>query len=240
MKNNHKPGILYLIPSSLGTREIQSIWPEANVRIVHTLDHFIVENFRTARRFLKSTGYLRSFDEVHFGLLNKYTAGHELSELLQPLAEGISAGLLSEAGCPGIADPGQELVARAHDAHIPVKPLVGPSSILLALMASGMNGQSFCFHGYLPIKTPERKRKLRELEKESSLTGKTQIFMETPFRNNALLNEILQCCKSSTRLSVAVDLTMESEYIRTRDIGQWKDSGMPDLNKRPAIFLLSG
>ncbi len=237
--NENSKGILYLIPSSLGADEVGKIWPESNVAIVHALNHFIVENIRSARRFLQRTGYQKPFEEVVFGVLNKHTTNDEIATLMQPLFDGISVGILSEAGCPGVADPGQEIVSRAHQLSISVKPLVGPNSIVMALMASGMNGQSFCFHGYLPIKAPVRIKRIKDLVKKSEKTGATQIFMETPFRNNALLKDILMHCNATILLGIAADLTMETEYVVTRPIGTWRETGIPDLHKRPAIFLLS-
>ena len=232
-------GTLYLIPSSLGENDLTSVWPEGNRHVINNLDTFIVENLRTARRFLRKATYDRDFDEVRFFLINKHTRDEEMQSFLNPCLEGVSIGLLSEAGTPCIADPGQTIVADAHQKGIPVKPLTGPNSIMLALMASGMNGQQFSFHGYLPIGKSERSKKIKSLEKASQGSGITQIFMETPFRNNALFQDLIKNCQNSTRLCIAADLTMETEFIHTMSIQAWKGNKTPDLHKRPAIFLLS-
>jgi len=231
-------GTLYLIPSSLGERDLSSVWPEGNRLVTLTLDAFIVENLRTARRFLRRAGYDKDFDTVNFFLLNKHTAPGELQSFLAPCKEGRSIGLLSEAGVPCIADPGQAIVAEAHQRNIPVKPLTGPSSIMLALMASGMNGQAFCFHGYLPIQQTGRSRKIKSLDKTAQQSGATQIFMETPYRNNALLKDLLAHAQPHTRLCIAADLCMSTEFVQTKSISEWQTHGYPDLHKRPAIFLL--
>lgn len=230
-------GHLYLIPASLGGDQITSIWPSGHVSLVNLLDEFIVENIRTARRFLRSAGYARSFDEVKFHLLNKHTKPEEIGHYLSSAFEGKSIGLLSEAGCPGVADPGQAIVAIAHEMNIRVIPLVGPSSILLALMASGFNGQQFAFNGYLPISKPERTNKLKQLENKAWQEDQTQIFMETPFRNNQLLDHLVSTLRKDTLLCVACDITMPTEFIKTQTIAAWKKE-MPDLHKRTSIFLL--
>lgn len=231
-------GTLYLIPSSLGEERLSTVWPEGNTEILNQLRIFIVENIRTARRFLKRAGYTHPIDETTFFVLDKHTSVTEHSRFLKPAVEGKAIGLLSEAGCPCIADPGQVIVHQAHDLGIQVKPLTGPSSIMLALMASGMNGQQFQFHGYLPIQKGARDKRIKELEAESQRSGTTQIFMETPFRNNSLADSILRQCKAGTRLCVAADLTMPSEYIHTKSIGNWRKEKMANLHKRPAIFLI--
>ncbi len=236
MKN--RTGTIYLIPSSLGEERLESVWPEGNRDIINKLRIFIVENLRTARRFLKQAGYKQLIDDTTFYVLNKHTSAEEYSRFLQPALTGNSIGLLSEAGCPCIADPGQVIVHRAHELGIQVKPLTGPSSIMLALMGSGMNGQHFQFHGYLPIHKESRDKKIKELEAESQRTGTTQIFMEAPYRNNSLTESILRLCKARTRLCVAAELTMPDEYIHTKTIGSWRKAKMTDLHKRPAIFLI--
>ena len=230
-------GIIYLIPTSLGGDEITNIWPSGHLRIVNQLDEFIVENIRTARRFLRSAGYMRPFEEVHFHLLNKHSRMEEIGGYLSAALDGKSIGLLSEAGVPCIADPGQTIVAMAHRNNIRVIPLVGPSSILLALMASGFNGQNFSFHGYLPIAKPERAIKLKQLEQKAWQEGQTQIFMETPFRNNQLMDHMVAVLRKDTLLCVACDLTLPQEFIKTQTIEAWKKE-MPDLHKRASIFLL--
>ncbi len=231
-------GVLYLIPTLLGEAPIDESWPEGHRKTVNNLKFFIVENLRSARRFLKLAGYQHPFDTVTFHLLNKHTDGDELTTFLNPARSGISIGLLSEAGCPCIADPGQLIVSQAHQMGIRVKPLVGPSSIMLALMASGMNGQAFQFHGYLPIQKQQRVRQVKELEKLAKQTGATQIFMETPFRNMQMLEDVLKSCRPDTLLCIAADLTTPDEYIRTQSIGDWTQQALPRLHKRPAIFLL--
>ncbi len=238
MPTDAQKGCLYLIPSTLGEANLDSIWPSFNRHIINTINVFIVENIRTARRFLRQADYSASFDDVVFHLLNKHNDEEKHIEFLDAAMEGKAVGLLSEAGCPGVADPGQIIVSAAHQQGIPVKPLVGASSILLALMASGMNGQSFCFHGYLPIQKGARIQKIKALESNSNRTGATQIFMETPFRNNQLFMELLRNCKPGTRLCVATELTTPGEYIHSCTINEWQRRITPDLNKRPTIFLM--
>ncbi|MFO7978125.1 MAG: SAM-dependent methyltransferase [Bacteroidales bacterium] len=230
-------GVLYLIPSSLGGDDVDDIIPRRNKALLNQLDEFIVENLRTARRFMRSAGFTNSFDQVNFHLLNKHTSATELGGFLEQALKGKNIGLLSEAGCPCIADPGQGVVRQAHLLGIRVVPLVGPSSILLALMASGFNGQSFTFHGYLPIQPPDRAKAIRELEKQASLKNQTQIFMETPFRNDQMMEAIVGNCRPETLLCVACDLTKKEEFIKTLPVGAWKKQ-MPVLHKRTSIFLL--
>lgn len=231
------PGKLFLIPSSLGGENMDAIWPAGHVALVNELDEFIVENLRTARRFLRSAGYTRSFDDVKFHLLNKHTKDEEISGFLANAMQGKDIGLLSEAGSPCVADPGQVIVAMAHRKKIRVVPLVGPSSILLALMASGFNGQQFVFHGYLPIDKAERSRKLKQIEIIAWHEEQTQIFMETPFRNNQLMQDLTGILRTDTLLCVACDLTTPTEFIKSQSIAAWKKE-MPDLHKRTSIFLL--
>ncbi len=239
MNKTEPAGTLYLIPSSLGEQRLRSVWPDDHFRLINTLNIFIVENIRTARRFLKRAGYQRPFDEVIFHVINKDGPESDDLAFLDAGFDGGSVGLLSEAGCPCIADPGQLVVSRAHEMNIRVKPLVGPSSILLALMASGLNGQQFCFHGYLPIQKGPRSKKIKEIEKKSQNSGATQIFMETPFRNNTMASDVLRQCLPDTRFCIAADLCKNTEYICTMPIIQWREKGLPELHKRPAIFLLS-
>ncbi len=233
-------GVLYLIPSSLGEDSLDSVWPAAHTSLINNLDIFIVENLRTARRFLRRAGLKKDFDQLRLHLVDKHHPEQDLLPVLDELANGQSIGLLSEAGCPGVADPGQELVAYAHRRRYRVKPLVGPSSILLALMASGLNGQHFSFHGYLPIDQAVREKKIKRLEADSQRSAITQIFMEAPYRNNALAKSVLSCCQDNTLFSIAMNISKLNEYISTKTIGQWKREGLPDLHKRPAIFLLMG
>ncbi len=237
--NQPKKGTLYLIPSSLGEDDLSTVWPSGNLNMVDYLDTFIVENLRTARRFLRKAGYNKDFDEVTFFLLDKHTGQDEWHTFVEPCLQGVSVGLLSEAGCPGIADPGQNIVARAHALDIKVKPLTGASSIILAIMASGMNGQQFCFHGYLPVARDERIKKFKALEQESYRNGATQVFIETPYRNNALLKDVLQHARAGTQLAIACEITTENEMIKTKTVSQWLRQPLPDLHKKPAVFLIS-
>lgn len=230
-------GTLYLIPVTLGDSDISQVIPAYNLDIINKTDTYIVENIKSARRFLKKAGIQKTIDELTFLELNKRTDEYELYSYLKPLENGLNVGILSEAGCPGVADPGAEMVELAQQKGISVIPLVGPSSILLALMASGMNGQSFTFNGYLPKDQKERVRKLKELEYLVRTKKQTQLFIETPFRNNHLFEDILQHCSPNTRLCIAVDITLPSEMIQTKPIELWKKTKV-DLNKRPCIFLI--
>ncbi len=230
-------GKLFLIPGLLGDSEPQAVLSGEILRVMPELDHYIVENLRSARRFLVKTGIAKPVNHLNFYVLNKHTPESEKGSFLEPALRGCDTGLLSEAGLPCVADPGAEIVMLAHQKGIRVIPLSGPSSITLALMASGLNGQNFAFNGYLPVKKKQRKEALASLEKFLQLNGQTQIFMETPFRNMQLMEDILGTCKEATHLCVACDLTLPSEYIATKTIGQWKKE-MPSLNKRPAIFII--
>ena len=231
-------GTLYLIPVTLGDSPVQHVIPVYVIDMLNRLDHFIVEDLRSARRYLKSAGVEKSIDSLSFYLLNEHTKEQAMEDLLSILTAGNDAGLLSEAGVPAVADPGSGLISLAHQQHIRVAPLAGPSSILMALMASGMNGQSFCFHGYLPVKKPQRAASLRKIEKIALETGETQIFMETPYRNMKLLEDIVSNCRDHTRLCIAADISLATESIHTRTIREWKGK-LPDIHKRPAVFLLS-
>ena len=228
---------LYLIPNVLSDSPWQGVLPLPVSGIVSGLRFFIVEDIRNARRFLKKLDQSINIDELTFFELNKFTTSMQKAEYLKPLAEGSDVGLISEAGCPGVADPGADMVRLAHHQNYRVIPLVGPSSILLALMASGLNGQQFAFHGYLPVKQPERITRIQQLEKQAFSLKQTQIFIETPYRNNHLINDLLKSCQPSTLLCIAADLTSENEYIQTQSNSLWKNQ-VPDLDKRPAIFLL--
>lgn len=230
-------GTLYLIPASLGSKTTRHIWPSGHLQTINHIRHFIVENVRSARRFLRSAGYDIPFDEVSFYTLNKHTVETDIGSYMKAVRMGHDTGLLSEAGVPCIADPGQTIVRIAHQSDIRVIPLVGASSIILALMASGFNGQQFVFHGYLPISKQERIKKIRAMEKAASQLDQTQIFMETPFRNNQLLADLLKNCSPDTWLCIACDLTLPDEFIRSFSINEWHKK-IPDLNKRPGIFLL--
>ncbi len=228
---------LYLIPTSLGETPFDTILPTANTQIVTDLKYFIVEDVRTARRFLKKANPVIEIDALTFYVLNQHTSPDEISSFLKPLFAGHDMGVLSEAGCPAIADPGADVVAIAQRNNFTVVPLVGPSSILLSLMASGFNGQSFAFVGYLPIQPEERSKALKKLESRAYSENQSQIFIETPYRNMKMLEQILKTCQPSTRLCIAVDITLETEMIKTKTIKEWKTQ-LPDLNKRPCIFLL--
>jgi 16S rRNA (cytidine1402-2'-O)-methyltransferase len=233
-----QPGTLYLIPAPLGEQgDISSVIPERVRRIAAVLDTFVVEHPKTARQVLKRLGTQIPLQQIQLVVLDKDTPPEQLARLLQPLLAGKNVGLMSEAGCPAVADPGALLVRLAHDKGIPVAPLVGPSSILLALMASGLNGQRFAFHGYLPVDKTERRKKLAELEQESRTRDQTQIFIETPYRNRQLAEDILAACARNTSVCIAADLTQPGEFVKTRKVGEW-GKNLPDLNKRPAIFLL--
>jgi len=228
---------LYLIPTSLGECSFDKILPAQNTQIVTDLKHFVVEDVRTARRFLKKANPAIEINDLTFYVLNQHTTPEELSSFLSPMFAGHDLGVLSEAGCPAIADPGADVVAMAQKNNFIVVPLVGPSSILLSLMASGFNGQSFAFVGYLPIQPADRAKMLRKLENRAYTEDQSQIFIETPYRNMKMLEEILQVCQPNTRLCIAVDITLETELIKTKTVKEWKTQ-LPDLSKRPCIFLI--
>jgi len=227
----------FLIPSHLGEPVNHKLFPAENLEIIRKLKYFIVENGRSARRFIKSTGYPGPIQELTFFEIDKHAPPDHAEGFMKPLLDGHDMGLISEAGVPGVADPGAALVLWAHRHQIRVIPLVGPSSILLALMASGLNGQRFQFHGYLPLQRPLRIQTIRKMEKNSTQHHETQIFMETPYRNQNLLKDILTTCNPKSLLCIATDITCTSESIRTKWIHQWR-ARPPDLHKRPTIFLL--
>jgi 16S rRNA (cytidine1402-2'-O)-methyltransferase len=232
-------GRLYLIPSLLDETAPGAILPGEIISRVRKIRYFIVENERTARRFLISLGMKELLGDVTFELLNKYTKPEELEGMLLPLNKGLSIGLISEAGCPGVADPGADIVAIAHRNNIKVVPLVGPSSILLALMGSGLNGQQFTFNGYLPVKSPARIRKIKQLEEISRKNHTTQIFIEAPYRNHQLFSDLLSTLNSATRLCLAINLTGPDEKILTKTVNEWKKVKI-EFQKRPAVFLFLG
>ena len=232
-------GKLYLIPTPLGEDSLQTI-PAYVIEILHRLDYFIAERAKTARHFIKSTTPVKAFSELEFFELNKRTLPEELNSFLAPAKAGHDIGLLSEAGCPGVADPGADIVKIAHQQGIQVVPLVGPSSILLALMASGMNGQSFAFQGYLSPKPFELTKDLKRLESLSIKHKQTQIFIETPYRNNKLIEQAVKTLAPNTRFCIAADLATPQEYVKTKTIKDWKKSKAPELHKVPAIFLIQG
>jgi len=229
-------GKLYLLPVTLGTKAFRHVIPDEVIKIICGLRHFIVEDIRSARRYLRLLDPSFPIDDSEFQVLNEHSSPGEISKLIDTVINGNDAGIMSEAGLPGIADPGSPLVMIAHRSGIEVKPLTGPSSIFLAIMASGLNGQSFTFNGYLPVKGPERTNSIRQLEKDAS-RGISQIFIETPYRNQKLFEEIIATCRPETRLCIAVDITAPSEYIKTLTIKEWANS-TPDLSKRPAVFII--
>jgi 16S rRNA (cytidine1402-2'-O)-methyltransferase len=232
------PGRLYLVPNLLGIVPPENVLPARTMDIARRIGHFVVENAKPARAFLKSLDPLRALREVAIVEIGADPSPSDCAALLAPAREGHDIGLLSDAGCPGVADPGSRLVAEAHRTAIAVVPLVGPSSILLALMASGMNGQGFAFHGYLPVKSEHRLEAIRCLEAESRRTGHAQLFIETPYRNVALLQSLVATCKPTTRLCVAVDLTLETESVETQTIRDWARRDVDCYAKRPAMFVL--
>ncbi|MDR2912859.1 MAG: SAM-dependent methyltransferase [Alistipes sp.] len=256
-----KPGTLYLIPCPIGDSAPFEVLPAANFEVMRGLDYFIVENVRSARRFLSQAGVasgsvaaaktasevsvaaipteVRAMDDIEFVELNEHTRPEEIAAMLAPLLQGRDAGVISEAGVPAVADPGADLVAAAHRNNIIVRPLVGPSSILLALMASGANGQSFAFNGYLPAKNPDLARMIRHFERRAHSERQSQIFIETPYRNVRLFSELLSVCLPETRLTVAVDISVSGEFIRTFSVAEWRRISAPNLDKRPAIFIIS-
>ena len=230
-------GKLYLIPSPLSENEVSAVIPAAVLELLPTLDCFVVEEVRTARRYLSRAGLKGHIEELEFHLLNEHSTPAEVEALAGLFADGRNVGLISEAGLPAVADPGAQLVALCHRRGIQVSPLVGPSSLMLALMASGLNGQSFAFCGYLPAKSDQRRTALKNIEKTSSQHRQSQIFIETPYRNDSMLSDILSCCQGSTQLCIAVNITAEDEYIRTLSVAEWKKEKM-EIGKRPCVFIL--
>jgi 16S rRNA (cytidine1402-2'-O)-methyltransferase len=230
-------GKLYLIPTRLGDNPPLEVLPIAIKKVIEELDYYIVENEKTARRFIKRITPNKSQPSLKLKVLNKYTTDSERNTYLNPCLDGASVGLLSEAGCPAIADPGADIVSLAHQMNIKVVPLVGPSSILLALMGSGMNGQSFTFNGYLPIDKSERKSKIKTLERLSYEQNQAQLFIETPYRNMKMLDDLVSILHPETRLCVACDLTLPTEFIKTLPAKLWKNN-KEDFHKRPAIFII--
>jgi len=230
-------GKVYMIPVRLGDDIKLEVLPISIKKIIEETTHYIVENEKTARRFIKKISPTKSQPSLELSLLNKFTEDIELNSFLDPCLKGHNVGILSEAGCPGIADPGADIVKLAHQKNIQVVPLVGPSSILLALMASGMNGQGFSFNGYLPIDKQERKQKIKQLERVSFEQNQSQLFIETPYRNEKLLNDLITILHPNTRLCIAADITLTTEYIKTLPASQWKKAKV-ELHKRPCIFII--
>lgn len=237
LATTRKVGKVYLLPTVIAEDTIEQALPASVKATANKLNYFLVENVRTARRFLSALGVEQPISSLHFEVLNKRTPEEVLSKLFVPVMQGKDMGILSESGCPGVADPGAMAVNYAHKHHIQVVPLVGPSSFLLALMASGFNGQSFVFHGYLPIDKQERTKAIKQLEKQAQEQHQTQMFMETPYRNNQLLDALLRNCKNATKLCIAKGVTSADEYIKTMSIQEWKKN-KPDLHKVPTVFLV--
>ncbi|ADQ84628.1 SAM-dependent methyltransferase [Methylovorus sp. MP688] len=231
-------GTLYLLPVTLGDDRLDNALPAEVLKLARTLDTFVVENEKTARRFLSLIKTDKPVRELTLLPLNEHTEEKALPELLKPLLQGRNVGIMSEAGCPGIADPGARLVELAHRKSIKVVPLVGPSSILLSLMASGLDGQRFSFHGYLPSDKAARIQRLKELERESQKWQQTQLFIETPYRNQHMLEDILAQCQGTTRLCVATNISLSTERIVTKTISEWKRHELPDIHRQPTVFLL--
>lgn len=234
-------GKLYLLPTPIAEGNFDQFFPAFNAEIINQIDYYIVEELRTARRFLRYAGIQKKIDELQFFELNEHTQGVELNEYLQPCLEGHNVGLMSEAGVPCVADPGNLAVAKAHQLGIEVVPLIGPSSIILALMGSGLNGQNFTFHGYLPVEQYDREKKLKYLESIVIKTGQTQIFIETPYRNRRMAASICSVCQPATRLCIAAGLTSENALLKTQSVSKWSKYFEDErnlLDKRPCIFLL--
>lgn len=229
---------LYLIPVTLGETPLQQVLPEYNTSIILGIRHFIVEEVRSARRFLKKVDRNIDIDALTFYPMGKHADAEAFASYLRPLEQGNAMGVISEAGCPAVADPGADVVAIAQRKGLKVVPLVGPSSMIMAVMASGFNGQSFAFNGYLPIEPGERVRRIRTLEQRAYAERQTQLFIETPYRNAKLFDDLVRTCRPQTRLCVAAGITCPEEYIHTHPIAWWKLHGLPDLSKTPAIFLI--
>lgn len=231
-------GTLYLIPTPIGGPKPEEVIPAEVLAITRKLEHFVVEELRTARRYLSSIGVERPIAELHLSELNEHTPPETVEELLAPLLAGQNVGLMSEAGLPAVADPGALLVAAAHRHGVAVQPLVGPSSLMLTLMASGLNGQCFAFVGYLPVKPEERKRAIRQLEQRSRSEGQTQLFIEAPYRNAKLFDDLVHHCADSTLITIGCDLTLPDGFVRTLSAAQWRKQNAPSINKRNTVFAL--
>lgn len=234
---NKPNGKLYLIPTRLGDSPPLEVLPISVKKIIEQIDYYIVENEKTARAFIKKVNSRKSQSSLVLFKLNKFTDILDLPKFLEPCSQGEDIGLISEAGCPGIADPGADIVSIAHQKNIKVIPLVGPSSILLAMMASGMNGQNFAFNGYLPIDKQEKKKELKRLERLSFDSNQSQIFIETPYRNNKMLDDLCNLLDQNTKICIACDITLSTEFIKTQTVNEWKKN-IVDLHKRPTIFII--
>ena len=232
------PGRLFLVPNLLGVVPPAEVLPQRTIAVARTLKHFVVETPKAARQFIKSLQSEQPIQSIDFARLDVNTLPNRVPQLLQPALDGEDLGLLSDAGCPGVADPGALLVAAAHRAGVRVVPLVGPSAVLLALMAAGMNGQQFAFHGYLPVAAEARIKALKALDEAVTRSGVTQIYIETPYRNDAMLAATLAACRGTTALCIAADLTLPTEQVIRRPIAQWRIATNTELGRRPAIFLL--
>ena len=234
-----KKGNLYLIPCTLGENSPLEVLPLLVKKAVENIDHYIVEHEKSARRFIKAVVSKKQQSSLHIEEINKFTKPQDIPQMLEPCLKGQDVGVISDVGCPGIADPGAAVVAEAHKNGIKVVPLVGPSSILLAMMASGFNGQNFAFNGYLPIDKVERKAKIKQLEKRSIQENQSQLFIETPYRNNQMLQSLTTTLQKNTEICVACDITLATEYIRTAPAQHWKRIKV-DLHKRPTMFIIQG
>ncbi len=230
-------GKVYLIPTSLGNSGLSKVIPEQVLHLLDIINYYLVENERSARRFIVEAGRKDRLPEITFFVIDKHSDSINYQPILKLAAQGQDIGVMSEAGCPGIADPGSDFVALAHQYQLQVVPLVGPSSVLLAMMASGFNGQNFAFNGYLPVKNPDKAKKIKQLENMARTQKQSQIFIEAPYRNAQIFEELMLTCLPDTRLCIAADITLETELIKTKTIAQWKTS-KPDLTKRPAIFII--
>lgn len=229
---------LYLLPVTLGDTPVEKVLPSYNKDIILQIKHFIVEDVRSARRFLKKVERTIDIDALHFYPMGKHAPSEQFATYLKILENGEAMGVISEAGCPAVADPGADIVAIAQRKGLKVVPLVGPSSMILAIMGSGFNGQSFAFNGYLPVDPGERTKKIKQLEQRSLAESQTQLFIETPYRNSKMIEELLRTLKPQTKLCIAAGITCNEEYIRTKKIQEWKQTKIPDLNKIPAIYLI--
>lgn len=230
-------GTLYLIPSPLGDSGVEAVIPAGTLSVLNSLRYFAVEELRSARRYLSAAGLRGKIDSLELFLLNEHTKESEIDDYIKLLLDGNSLGVVSEAGLPAVADPGGNLVARAHREGILVKPLTGPSSLMLALMASGKNGQGFTFCGYLPVKSEDRRSRIKELERNAAKTGNSQIFIETPYRNDSLMSDLLMVCSPGTYLTVAQNISLQDEFIKTLSVEEWRKR-IPVLNKKPCVFIL--